>query len=104
MRAGNQGQLRVLCKGKKTRLEKRAGISQDMLVLCKSGCQCQGLGWRLGKSMSAWGSKGLTSAQEAGSQIGGQEVLCRTGRGSEVWWYGRGTEWNPGDEGRCMWR
>lgn len=50
--------------------------------------------------MDAWGSKGLTSAQEAGSQIGGQEALCRVGSG----WYGRGTEWNLRKEGRCMWR
>lgn len=54
--------------------------------------------------MGAWGSKGLRSAQEAGSQIRGQEALCRVGSGSEVWWYGRGTEWNLRKESRCMWR
>lgn len=32
MRAGSQGQPRILCKGKKTRLEKRAGVSQGMSV------------------------------------------------------------------------
>jgi hypothetical protein len=105
MRTGNQGQLRILCKGKKTSLEKRAGVSQCMSVSGKSGCQYQGMGQRLGKSTGAWkSSRGITGGQEARSQMRGQEALRKMGRGSEVRQDGRRDRAEPKGGGGSMWR
>lgn len=79
MRTGNQGQLRILCKGKKTSLEKMAGVSQGMSVSGKSGCQYQGMGWRLRKSKGTW-----ESSRGNHRWSGGREPDERP-RGSEVW-------------------
>lgn len=68
MRAGNQGQLRILCRGKKTRLEKRAGVSPGTSGSGESGCPYK-----------AWVG-GLGKAQVPGKlKLGGREPDQRPG-------------------------